>query len=146
MFPTIEVGPLVLPATGLIFILFAWIILSVTERAAKKLELDAEATYTLVAIMMAAAFIGARLVFVVLHWPAYQRDLLSIVWPLTSGYSWWAGVIAAVAAGLLTIHLRSWLSPQNDLRAAVYLSLGRIKCILQIHFRQVFFDFEIHKK
>ncbi len=100
MLPTIDIGPLVLPTAGLIVILGAWLVLSVSERAAKKLNLDVEATYTLVAIMMAAAFIGARLVFVILHWPAYKDDLLSIFWPLTSGFNWWAGLAAALIAGL----------------------------------------------
>ncbi|UCG23367.1 MAG: prolipoprotein diacylglyceryl transferase [Chloroflexota bacterium] len=100
MLPTIDIGPLVLPTAGLVFIVGAWIVLSVTERAAKRLKLNVEATYTLVAIMMGAAFVGARLVFVVLHWPAYQDDLLSIFWPLTTGFNWGAGVAAALFAGL----------------------------------------------
>jgi prolipoprotein diacylglyceryltransferase len=107
MFPTLDIGPLVLPTSGLIIIAGAWLALSATERAAKKLGLNAEATYTLVAIMMASAFVAARLVFVILHWPAYQSDLLSIIWPLTSGYSWWAGVLAAAAAAILTIRAKA---------------------------------------
>lgn len=100
MLPTIDIGPLVLPTAGLIVIIGAWLVLSVSERAAKKLNLDVEATYTLVAILMAAAFIGARFVFVILHWPTYKDDLLSIFWPLTSGFNWWAGLVAALIAGL----------------------------------------------
>lgn len=99
MLPTIDIGPLVLPTAGLIAIVGAWIVLSASERAAKKLKLSVEATYTLVAIMMAAAFIGARLVFVILHWSAYKDEPLSIFWPLTSGFNWWAGILAALVAG-----------------------------------------------
>jgi len=101
MLPTLDLGPLVLPTAGLVFIAGAWLVLSATERAAKKLALNAEASYTLVAIMMAAAFIGARLVFVILHWPAYQGNLLSIFWPLTSGFNWAGGLISALTAGVL---------------------------------------------
>lgn len=100
MLPTIDIGPLVLPTAGLVFVIGAWFVLSITERAAKKLKLNVEATYTMVAIMMGAAFAGARLTFVLLHWPAYQDDLISIFWPLTSGYNWAAGVVAAIVAGL----------------------------------------------
>ncbi|MFN2223746.1 MAG: prolipoprotein diacylglyceryl transferase family protein, partial [Candidatus Promineifilaceae bacterium] len=85
MLPTLDIGPLALPTAGLILIIAAWLVLTATERAAKKVGLDPETVYMLTAIMMAAAFIGARLFFVVLHWPAYQEKLLSIVWPLTSG-------------------------------------------------------------
>jgi phosphatidylglycerol---prolipoprotein diacylglyceryl transferase len=116
MFPTIDIGPLVLPTAGLVYIIGAWVVLSATERAAKKLELNAEATYTLVALMMAAAFVGARLVFVLLHWPAYQENLLRIVWPLTSGFSWWAGIITAVIAGIFTIRAKA-LPPAETLDA-----------------------------
>jgi phosphatidylglycerol:prolipoprotein diacylglycerol transferase len=107
MLPTLDIGPLALPTAGLILIVSAWLILSIAERAAKRVDVDPEAAYTLVAIMMAAALIGARLVFVVLHWPAYQEDLLSIVWPLTSGFSWWAGVVVAGLAGMFTVRAKA---------------------------------------
>ncbi len=116
MLPTLNIGPLVLPTAGLIFIIGAWLALSATERAARKVGLDVEAAYLLAATMMAAAVIGARLVFVVLHWPAYQDDLLSIVWPLTSGFSWWAGIIIAGLAGLFTVRARR-LPPLTTLDA-----------------------------
>jgi prolipoprotein diacylglyceryltransferase len=128
MFPTLEIGPAVLPTAGLIFIVGAWIVLSATERAAKKLALNAEATYTMVAIMMASAFIGARLVFVVMHWPAYQQDLLSIVWPLTSGFSWWAGVLAAVVAGFFYMRAKA-LPPAATLDA---LAPGLILALIAV--------------
>lgn len=107
MLPTLDIGPLALPTAGLILIIAAWLVLTATERAAKKVGLDPETVYMLTAIMMAAAFIGARLFFVVLHWPAYQEKLLSIVWPLTSGFSWWAGVIVAGLAGLFTLRAKA---------------------------------------
>ncbi len=116
MLPTIDIGPLVLPTAGLIFIIGAWIVLSLTERAAKKLELNVEATYTLVAIMMGAAFVGARLVFVLAHWTAYQDDLLSIFWPLTSGFNWGAGIVGALLAGFFYMRAKQ-LPPAATLDA-----------------------------
>ncbi len=116
MYPTLDIGPLVLPTAGLVFIIGAWLVLSASERAAKKLKLNVEATYTVVAIMMGAAFIGARLAFVVMHWPAYQDDLLSIFWPLTSGFTWWVGVLAAVVAGVFYIRAKQ-LPPAATLDA-----------------------------
>ena len=101
MFPTISFGGLVLPTAGLVYILGAWLVLSIIERAAKALDLDAESTYGLAAIMLAASFIGARLVFIVLHWSAFQENLIGIVWPLTSGYHFLGGLFFGVAAGLL---------------------------------------------
>ena len=98
MFPTLTLGPLVLPSAGIIYILGAWVVLSIIERSAKALDLDAENTYALAAISLVAGFVGARLVFVVLHWSAYQENLIGIVWPLTSGFDFWGGILFALAA------------------------------------------------
>jgi prolipoprotein diacylglyceryltransferase len=32
-----------------------------------------------------------------LHWPAYQENLIGIVWPLTSGFDKWGGILFALA-------------------------------------------------
>lgn len=101
MFPTIRLGPLVLPSAGLIYIVGIWVALSTVERSAKKLGLDAGSTYSLAAWSIVLGFIGARLVFVVLHWSAYQNNLIGIVWPVTSGFNIWGGIIIALAAAFL---------------------------------------------
>ena len=101
MLPTISIGPLVLPTAGLVYIVGAWIALSIVERSAKTLELDAEAVYGLSAVALAAGFVGARLVFVFLHWPAYRDNLAGIVWPLTSGFDVWGGLFFAFVAAFL---------------------------------------------
>lgn len=101
MLPTISIGPLVLPTAGLVYILGAWVALSVVERSAKALKLNAEAVYGLSAIALAAGFIGARLLFVALHWPAYRENLAGIVWPLTSGFDVWGGLFCAIVAAFL---------------------------------------------
>lgn len=99
MLPTISIGPLVLPTAGLIYILGAWLTLTVIERAAGKLGLDADSTYTLAAVTLAAGFIGARLIFVILHWPAYRENLVGIIWPLTGGFDILGGLVTGTAAG-----------------------------------------------
>lgn len=99
MLPNISLGPLVIPSNGLVFIIGVWIVLTVVERSARKLELDSETTYSLAAVALAAGFIGARLVFVLLRWNAYRVNLSGIIWPLTSGYDLWGGLVISVAAG-----------------------------------------------
>lgn len=101
MYPTISIGSLVLPSAGLVYIIGIWLALSVVERAAKKLGLEADATYAMAATSVAAGFIGARILFVVLHWPAYQNNLVGIVWPITSGFNLWGGLFIALAAAIL---------------------------------------------
>lgn len=101
MLPTISIGPLVLPTAGLVYIVGAWVALTAVERSAKALKLDAEAVYGLSAVALAAGFVGARLLFVVLHWPAYSENLAGIIWPLTSGFDAWGGLFFAVVAAFL---------------------------------------------
>jgi phosphatidylglycerol:prolipoprotein diacylglycerol transferase len=131
MLPTLDIGPLVLPTAGLIVIIGSWVVLSATDRAARKLGLDPEAVYTVAAITMAGAFIGARFSFVALHWPAYQDDLLSIVWPLTSGFNWWAGVVVAVLAGLFTLRAKALppLATLDALAPGVVLTMVTVSLV-----------------
>lgn len=96
MLPTLSIGPLVIPTTPLVYLVGIWVSLSVVERAARKLNLNVEATYSATAVSLAGGFIGARIVFVILHWPAYRSNLSGIVWPITSGYDLWGGLIIAL--------------------------------------------------
>ncbi len=93
MFPTLPLGPFIFPTAGLVIIFGAWLSLWVIEKAALRLQMDAQATYTLAVVGLVAGFLGARLAFVALHWPAYQQNLIGILWPLTSGYEPLAGVV-----------------------------------------------------
>lgn len=99
MLPTIEIGPLVIPSAGLVYILGTWLALTAIEKAAARLDLNIAATYGLAVTALAVGFISARLAFVALHWDAYRQNLLGIVWPLTSGYHLGAGLFFGTVAG-----------------------------------------------
>jgi phosphatidylglycerol:prolipoprotein diacylglycerol transferase len=101
MYPTISLGSIVLPTAGLVYIVGIWLALSTVERSAKKMGLKADALYAMAASAVAAGFIGARLLFVALHWPAYQDNLVGIVWPITSGFNLWGGLFFAFTAAFL---------------------------------------------
>ncbi len=118
MFPTISLGSIVLPTTGLVFIIGAWVLLSVIERAAKALKLDAEATYNLSTVALVGGFVGARLTFVLLHWSAYQENLAGIVWPLTSGFDLWGGLFFGITAAFFYGRARQ-LPPYATLDALI---------------------------
>jgi phosphatidylglycerol:prolipoprotein diacylglycerol transferase len=87
MIPAVNIGPLVLPTAAFALIIGAWLCLTLAERTAKWLELDADAMVGLVTTGLAAGVIGARLTFVALYWPAYQDNLLGIIWPINSGFN-----------------------------------------------------------
>ena len=69
------------------------------EERAKALDYEPETYYALATTVALAGFIGARLVFVLLHWPSYDDNLLGIVWPLTTGYNAFGGALIGAAAG-----------------------------------------------
>jgi phosphatidylglycerol:prolipoprotein diacylglycerol transferase len=116
MLPTIQVGPFLFPTAGLIYLLGAWLSLTSLERAAKRLNLDAEAVYGLGATALFAGLIGARLAFVALYWPAFRQNLWGIVWPLTTGYHLWGGLMVGAAAAFFYGRLKR-LAPAPTLDA-----------------------------
>jgi len=93
MLPTINLGPLVIPSASLVYILGIWLALVAVEKAAMRLELPVSWTYNVATIGLAGALIGARLVFVAAHWSAFRQNLLGLIWPLTSGFNLWAGLL-----------------------------------------------------
>jgi prolipoprotein diacylglyceryltransferase len=54
--------------------------------------------YALAATGLLAWLIAARLIFVATYWPAYEDNLLGILWPLNTGFNGWGGLLVGVAA------------------------------------------------
>lgn len=99
MIPSINIGPLAIPTAGLLYIFGAYICLEIIEKTAVRLKQNATDIYTLGVLTLAAGIVGARLVFVTEYWAAFRQSLLSIIWPLNTGYNVWAGVFIGAAAG-----------------------------------------------
>jgi len=98
MLPYLNIGPIGLPTAPLLYLLGIWLALYAVDRAARRLGRDPESHYALASVALLGGFIGARLVFVLLHWSSYDDNLLGIVWPLTSGYNAVGGVLIGLAA------------------------------------------------
>lgn len=98
MLPYLSIGPIGLPTAPLVYLLGMWLSLYAVDRAARRLGQEPERLYAVASVALLAGFIGARLVFVLLHWSSYDDNLLGIVWPLTSGYNAAGGVLVGVAA------------------------------------------------
>ncbi|MBP6016299.1 MAG: prolipoprotein diacylglyceryl transferase [Candidatus Promineofilum sp.] len=98
MLPYLNLGPIGLPTAPLVYLFGLWLALYAVDRAARRLERDPEQHYAVAAVALLNGFIGARLVFVLLHWSSYDDNLLGIIWPLTSGYNGAGGVLIGVAA------------------------------------------------
>ncbi len=99
MYPSINLGGFALPTAGLLYIFGAYFALSVIEKTAVRVKHDAEEIYALGTVTLVAGVVGARLVFVSEYWAAFSTNLLSIIWPLNTGYNTWAGLFIALVAG-----------------------------------------------
>lgn len=98
MVPAINIGPFVLPTAALIYIIGAWICLTLAERTATWLHLNADDMAGLVTTGLITGIIAARLAFVATYWSSYQDNLLGIIWPINSGFNTAAGLIFGAAA------------------------------------------------
>jgi prolipoprotein diacylglyceryltransferase len=98
MLPYLNLGPVGLPTAPLVYILGVWLALYAVDRAARRLGQEPERLYALASVVLLAGFIGARLIFVLLHWSSYDDNLLGILWPLTSGYNAPGGAFIGAAA------------------------------------------------
>jgi prolipoprotein diacylglyceryltransferase len=78
-----------------------WLSAEAAERGAKRLGLRGDVVYSLAFIAAAAGLIGARLGYVLEHWPAYQSDLGAIVALNFNTLSPLAGVVTGVFAAYL---------------------------------------------
>jgi phosphatidylglycerol---prolipoprotein diacylglyceryl transferase len=108
MFPFIPLGPFALPTQPLVLLLTATAVLFLLERTAVLLQFDRERTSTMGTISLLTMVVGARLVYVFLHWSNYATAPQTIIWPLTSGYSWWGGLLAALAAIFFYSRAQQW--------------------------------------
>ena len=123
MVPAINLGPFVLPTAPFLYIIGAWICLSLVERSARWLELNPETMSGLVATGLIVGVVGARLTFVAQYWSAYQNNLLGIIWPINSGFSPLGGVFFAAAAMFFYgRHKQMALAPTLDALAPVLIT------------------------
>ena len=122
MAPAVNIGPFVLPTAAFLYIIGAWLCLTLAERSARWLNLDPETLSGLVATALIVGVIGARLTFVAQYWSAYQNNLLGIIWPINSGFSPLGGVFFATAAMFFYgRHKRMSLAPTLDALAPIFI-------------------------
>jgi phosphatidylglycerol:prolipoprotein diacylglycerol transferase len=101
MLPVLQLGPLAVPVPALTLLLGVWVALDLAEREAGRLGLDADRVYRLSGVVLIAGLLGARLAYVVRHWPAYAADPLGIISPNTAALAPADGVLLGVLAALV---------------------------------------------
>ena len=101
MIPFIEIGPLALPAKPLLIIIGLYGAMWLVEKTAVRLNQSPDLFGDWALKATIAGFVGARLVFVALQWDIYLRSPIGIIWPITAGYTVWAGWLCAIAVWLV---------------------------------------------
>lgn len=93
MYPFISIGMFAIPTKAFVYLISAWLGLMILEKSAERLDQDRVTLYSLATNALFIGIIGARVVFVGLHWPTYAANWMSIFWPLNVGYSVWGGLL-----------------------------------------------------
>lgn len=101
MFPTLQLGPLALPAAPLALILSVWLGLSLSEQFAKKRGQNADALYNLTFIAILSGIAGARLFFAAQNFSAFVQTPLSLFSRETGSLDPFGGFAAALLAALI---------------------------------------------
>jgi phosphatidylglycerol:prolipoprotein diacylglycerol transferase len=103
MLPVLQVGSLAIPVPGLALLIGVWAALGLSEKEARRLQLDPDAIYTLAFTGLVAGLVGARLAYALHYWSVYSRDPLGILslnaTALAPGEGALIGVTAAVVYG-----------------------------------------------
>lgn len=108
MFPTLHVGGVVFPMTGLVILLGTWLGLTLVERTANRVGQNQQLLYGVAVTAVFIGFIGARLTFVVQFWSAFRENLFNIIWPLNTGYNVWGGVVLGLVGAFFYARAK-WL-------------------------------------
>lgn len=108
MYPTlIKIGSLQVYSYGLFLFLSFLIGTKLVEIRAKKFGVTSESITNLALLTLIMVIAGARLLYVIFHWPEFQNDLIGIIafWRGgLGGLMFFGGFIFALASGLLYVH------------------------------------------
>ena len=101
MYPTILIGSIALPTYPLLLLIAYWAGLTLAARRAKQLDLDADHIYNAGLYGLIAGIIGARLWFVLAHWPNYAGNIWQAFSLSRSALSTGEGLVIAGLAVLI---------------------------------------------
>jgi phosphatidylglycerol:prolipoprotein diacylglycerol transferase len=101
MFPTLQIGPLALPAAPLTLILSIWLGLSLSEKFSQRRGLNVDALSNLVLITILSGIVGARLFFAAQNFSAFVQTPLSLFSRETGSLDPLGGFASALIAALI---------------------------------------------
>lgn len=100
MFPLLELGPLIIPVSGLLLLVGLWLTMEAAERTAPGYGVGREHAYSLTFSALLAGFVGARLGYVLRYLESYVADPRAIIAlkgnTLDETIGWGATLLAAL--------------------------------------------------
>jgi prolipoprotein diacylglyceryltransferase len=96
MFPTLSIGPLVLPVPTLLLLLGIWIGFSLSEKLADSFGAKQAQISSLLIYFLIASLLGARLSYIASFPTVFSRNWLSIVSPNPNMMDWLGGLMFGI--------------------------------------------------
>ena len=101
MAPYLRIFGFSVQAYPLLLLVAVWAGLGLSARQARRLRLDGDHIYNMGFYALLATLVGARLVYVLSHWSAYQGALLSALSPTPTAFSWPEGALIGGVVALV---------------------------------------------
>ena len=98
MLPFLNLGPLAIPTKPFLILLGIYLALWLVEKTAAQLNFPPDLASDRLTKILIGGFIAARLVFVIEHWDIYARNPIGVIWPITAGFTPWAGFVGGALA------------------------------------------------
>lgn len=129
-----KVGPITIYSYGFLLMLSFLVGTWLATRVAARRQVHSETILDLVAYILIAAIVGARLLFVGLQWDYFRDHLSEIPKIWTGGLSYHGGLLAAILAGALFCRMRklSFRVMADILTPSIPLgyAIARVGCFL----------------
>lgn len=109
MLPVLRVGPVALQTRGLVLLLAFWLGLHITDRAARRLGLDADDFWNAGFMALLAGLGGARLLYALRLWDVYAESPRLLFSPNIRDMDWHAG--ALIGAVVFVVWLKRMRVP-----------------------------------
>ncbi|MBI5291349.1 MAG: prolipoprotein diacylglyceryl transferase [Chloroflexi bacterium] len=101
MFPILQIGPLAIQVPGLALLIGMWVGLSLAEKEAARLQMDADAVYRVAFVGLIVGLIGARLAYAARYLSSYAADPLSLFALNAATLAPSEGMLVGLAAAVL---------------------------------------------
>ena len=106
MYPTLQIGGIALPLRPLLFLVGAWLCLTISERRMPRFGLESDLAWHLGMLTGGVALASARLWYALSHWSAYQSNPAALFATSTSTLALNEGVMIGLVAGVIYVQRR----------------------------------------